>query len=308
MNPHPDTLKRKAHQLHDDQPYEVRSQRRRRTPPATLPSAPDTSTNVTPQSVAHTGLSRPSPGFEAGDRLPGVRQLLLPHSFAGSAHSTSSTRQRPEQSRRFSSITMSPLSESLPSPSIRASEMSIRTPLSEPHKSVLSAGQCSDSTSADAMAAINNKTQHFAQATQQQFPRLSFFTDSVSSHQSSKYSMFQANQSPCGSPGSDDINQHGNYGTYARQQGDLHESQRLTQRSIGSNPWQNAHNHLDWGTTKAGKPRKRLAQACLSCRQKKIRCHPNPKTTKCLQCEKAGSGCKFESGCVVSKAKLLTRG
>ncbi|KZM26742.1 DNA binding [Ascochyta rabiei] len=29
-----------------------------------------------------------------------------------------------------------------------------------------------------------------------------------------------------------------------------------------------------WGITKAGKPRKRLAQACLTCREKKIKCEP----------------------------------
>ncbi|GME25949.1 hypothetical protein GTA08_BOTSDO01463 [Neofusicoccum parvum] len=29
-----------------------------------------------------------------------------------------------------------------------------------------------------------------------------------------------------------------------------------------------------WGVTKAGKPRKRLAQACLTCREKKIKCEP----------------------------------
>ncbi|KAI4851804.1 hypothetical protein E4T44_01909 [Aureobasidium sp. EXF-8845] len=44
-----------------------------------------------------------------------------------------------------------------------------------------------------------------------------------------------------------------------------------------------------WGTTKAGKARKRLAQACLNCREKKIRCEPDGES--CLQCKKAKQEC-----------------
>jgi hypothetical protein len=46
-----------------------------------------------------------------------------------------------------------------------------------------------------------------------------------------------------------------------------------------------------WGTTKAGKPRKRLGQACNTCREKKIRCDGQP---KCAQCQKVGRECRFE--------------
>ncbi|RMZ85305.1 hypothetical protein DV738_g110, partial [Chaetothyriales sp. CBS 135597] len=49
-----------------------------------------------------------------------------------------------------------------------------------------------------------------------------------------------------------------------------------------------------WGTTKAGKPRKRLGQACNTCREKKIRCEPQ--VPKCAQCQKFGRECKFETG------------
>lgn len=49
-----------------------------------------------------------------------------------------------------------------------------------------------------------------------------------------------------------------------------------------------------WGTTKAGKPRKRLGQACNTCREKKIRC--DPQIPKCAQCQKFGRECKFETG------------
>ncbi|KAI4143083.1 MAG: hypothetical protein LQ340_007119 [Diploschistes diacapsis] len=48
-----------------------------------------------------------------------------------------------------------------------------------------------------------------------------------------------------------------------------------------------------WGVTKAGKPRKRLAIACLTCREKKIKC--DPAEPKCVQCEKSGRECRFAS-------------
>lgn len=51
--------------------------------------------------------------------------------------------------------------------------------------------------------------------------------------------------------------------------------------------------NVDWGITKAGKPRKRLAVACMTCREKKIKCDPN--WPKCLQCDKFGRDCKFQN-------------
>ena len=49
--------------------------------------------------------------------------------------------------------------------------------------------------------------------------------------------------------------------------------------------------NAQWGVTKAGKPRKRLAIACTTCREKKIKCDPGE--GKCLQCEKFGRDCRF---------------
>lgn len=51
----------------------------------------------------------------------------------------------------------------------------------------------------------------------------------------------------------------------------------------------NAH----WGVTKAGKPRKRLAIACVTCREKKIKCDPD--YPRCVQCDKFGRVCKFKN-------------
>ena len=49
----------------------------------------------------------------------------------------------------------------------------------------------------------------------------------------------------------------------------------------------------EWGVTKAGKPRKRLAQACITCREKKIKCDPS--YPKCVQCHKFSRECRFEN-------------
>lgn len=51
-----------------------------------------------------------------------------------------------------------------------------------------------------------------------------------------------------------------------------------------------------WGLTKAGRPRKRLAEACLTCRLKKIKCEPD--RPKCVQCEKLGRVCRFKTAYV----------
>jgi len=58
-----------------------------------------------------------------------------------------------------------------------------------------------------------------------------------------------------------------------------------------------------WGTTKAGKARKRLAQACLNCREKKIKCEPGEKS--CLQCEKAKRECHSRPTVPQSPAELV---
>ena len=51
--------------------------------------------------------------------------------------------------------------------------------------------------------------------------------------------------------------------------------------------------NAQWGVTKAGKPRKRLAIACTTCREKKIKC--DPADPKCVQCEKFGRVCRFQT-------------
>lgn len=61
----------------------------------------------------------------------------------------------------------------------------------------------------------------------------------------------------------------------------------------------NAH----WGVTKAGKPRKRLAIACVTCREKKIKCDPD--YPRCVQCEKLGLVCKFKNAYVAEDSLCM---
>jgi hypothetical protein len=48
-----------------------------------------------------------------------------------------------------------------------------------------------------------------------------------------------------------------------------------------------------YGYTKAGKPRKRLQQACTTCRQKKIKCLPKSLEENCGPCQRSGLVCVF---------------
>jgi len=68
----------------------------------------------------------------------------------------------------------------------------------------------------------------------------------------------------------------------------VYDDGTICQKSINGNAV-----NPKWGTTKAGKPRKRLGQACNTCREKKIKCDPS--FPKCTQCQKFGRECKFDT-------------
>ncbi|KAI5293730.1 hypothetical protein KEM52_005278 [Ascosphaera acerosa] len=61
-----------------------------------------------------------------------------------------------------------------------------------------------------------------------------------------------------------------------------------------------------WGITKAGRPRKRLAQACIACRHRKIKC--TPASPKCEQCKRSGKTCRFENAPRGNQAKAKNLG
>lgn len=48
----------------------------------------------------------------------------------------------------------------------------------------------------------------------------------------------------------------------------------------------------DWGLTRAGRARKRLAKACNSCREKKVKCEPG-NTYRCQRCSRKGQDCQW---------------
>ena len=290
------SLKREAHRSYDLPSCETPSQRGRRTPPATVPIRSDMSIGKESKSIARAQLlSCTTSGFDVGNRLPGVRELLLPITFANSDLFTSSARHLSEQPRRFSSITVSPSSESHLSPQVVPSE-SIRSPFSEPHQFIFPPSHPFESSSPDVAAAMNSEQNPFVQGSPQTSLRTSPFPKVRLSPRSSQYSVSQTNQSSRVSPRIIINNQYWASGTDSRQQDESYKLEKSPHGPLRPSIRHHTQNHVDWGRTKAGKPRKRLAQACLSCRQKKIRCHPNLTTGRCLQCEKSGSDCKFESG------------
>jgi hypothetical protein len=268
-------------------------------PHPTVPASeqgPNRSTDQLPYSIANAGLSPPVSGSEGETRLPGVRQLLQPQSFTPSDHSTPSTRHHSEQSRPFSLTRSSPSTDNIQSASRRVSEISIRTPLSDQYESTYFRGQ------PDAMVAANRRPLPSMQASPKIFPMASPFKEPFLSPQSSRFNSLQPNGSYFSTPGINTTTNYGSFGNLLNPYPGHHTVDSLTPGSLRTNPWHAPPSHPDWGITKAGNPRKRLAQACLNCRHKKIRCSPLPNCLKCAQCEKYNSTCRFESGCVTTKA------
>lgn len=263
--------------------------RGRQAPPATVLGRSDVSIDMESQS------SGTRSGFEAGNRLPGIRQLLLAITCTNPDPFTSVTRHLSEQPGRFSSITLSPSSESQPSPPIVLSE-SGRSPLPEPHQFFSWARLPCESSSPDIGYATDSQQRLFVRdSSETSLPTHSLPTLRLSPR-SSPESVFQTHQSPQVSTQTNPSNHDWACGADPRPYGDSYMFEHSAGESLRPSIWQDTQLHVDWGRTKAGKPRKRLAQACLSCRKKKIRCHPNLATARCQQCEKSSANCRFESG------------
>jgi hypothetical protein len=265
------------------------------------------STYTMPQSIAHTSLLRPSSGEEPGMRLPGLGQLLLPHPLVALNQPSAHPQNLPDQPRLFSWATPSGLSEILPSPSKRTSESSVRNSRLVQSDFHIRGAQSTGASSISPTTAMSHEPSYLVQVPQQQSPQMSPFRKSWLSHRSHNYCSTQPDQfrqlSPssnyhAGSPGLETI----------RQPSAPYVVDRSSHGPVRTNSWHDAPHQRDWGTTKAGKPRKRLAQACLNCRHKKIRCHSNPSGIKCTQCERTDVHCRFESGCVLNKGEPTLRG
>ncbi len=284
-----------AESSYDVESWGALSQGRRHNTPAILMPCHDMSLNVMRQTTAQGRSSQPSLGHEPGTRLPGVRQLFLPHSFAVSDPSSPSSQHFSEQSRPISIITSHGLG-TFPSPPKRVSESGMRALKSGQANATPWSREPIETSSIDAMVAVDHKTSHPIQAAAQQFPQISPLQEALLSPRLHQYGLAQIKQSRRSSSGSNHNHESPSFETIARQHSDSYEIDRHSQGAVGVNPWHDAPSHSEWGITKAGKPRKRLARACLNCRHKKIRCHPNPSSMKCSQCERTDLDCRFESG------------
>jgi hypothetical protein len=265
------------------------------------------STYTMPQSIAYTSLLRPSSGEQPGTRLPSLQQLLLPHPLVALNQPSAHPQNPPDQPRLFSSATSSGLSEISPSPSKRASQGSVRTSQLVQSDFHIPGAQSTGASSISPTTAMSHEPSYLVQVPQQQSSQMSPFRESWLSPPSHIYSSTHPDQfrqlSPnskyhAGSPGLETT----------RQSSAPYVVDRYSHGPVRTHSRHDAPHQRDWGTTKAGKPRKRLAQACLNCRHKKIRCHSNPSSIKCTQCTRTDVHCMFESGCVVCKGDPALRG
>lgn len=261
------------------------------------------SNNGWPQNAAHERLSRPHSEHGPSMRLPGVRQLLRPDMFVDPDPSTLTPQYHLEQPRSISPTTALSSPNDFWSPSKRASESSIKGLQSDPFESTTWSPPSMRTSSSDALIPIHHQTPTFMQASPQQYAQVSPLEANLLSPRFHPSNIVRANPFGSHSPGNSPATGTLNDIAIGRQSPPSH-----ARAKISGNPWHEAVAHPDRGLTKAGKPRKRLAQACINCRQKKIRCHPNPDLTTCAQCEKTQTDCRFESGCVRCIGDRRTRG
>ena len=261
------------------------------------------SNNGWPQTAAHERLSRPHSEHGPSVRLPGVRQLLLPDLFVDPDPSTLTPQHHLEQPRPFSPTTALSSPDDFLSLPKRASESSFKTLQSDPFESTTWSPHSMRTSSSDALIPMHHQAPTFMQASPRQYAQVSPLEENLLSPRFHQSNLVRANPYGCHSPANSPATGTLNYRAIEGQNSHSH-----ARGTVSGKPWHEAVAHPDWGLTKAGKPRKRLAQACINCRQKKIRCHPNPNLMQCAQCEKTQTDCRFESGCVLHRRDLRTRG
>jgi Fungal Zn(2)-Cys(6) binuclear cluster domain len=249
--------------------------------------------NYFTQPQFHERPSQPSTGFGPGMRLPGVRELLLPDPALAMGPST----YLPQYGvRKGPPVSANTALDSFPPPPKRASESSIRTLQSDQSDFSTWRRQSVTSSTSTAMPAVNPPINNFMQASPQHLPWSLPQQKVLLTPRAHTNGLAQSNPYEEWSPGSDYTSRSTNSRSIAGQNLDSNEMYGSSQESNYAQAWHDAAEHPDWGTTKAGKPRKRLAQACTSCRHKKIRCYPNQNTLRCAQCERSQSDCRFERG------------
>jgi Fungal Zn(2)-Cys(6) binuclear cluster domain len=257
-------------------------------------------TATMPQSTVHGSLCPSSIPNEPGNRLPSLRQLLLlPQSFSLSSLSSPSSQTEPEQNR------------SLPeNPTCFLSNVfsSIQERTSEPEVRALRSDHPTKTSGVNARIPVYRQGTHFMHASSQERCRRTLLPEPLLSSGSSQYILAQDSPSGCASPGNSYDYDSLRPESISRQHPLTHGMACNFQVPVLASPWYYAPSHPNWGTTKAGRPRKRLAEACLNCRHKKIRCHLTPYSAKCTQCERTNTDCRFESGSVDNNEFSLQKG
>jgi hypothetical protein len=254
-----------------------------------------------PQSLGYGTLPHPPIGNESETRLPGVQQLLLPHTFAAPIPFSPSSQHSHDQADASSMVRILTPSDNSHPPPKRASEGGAWVSQTEEADFPNWRRQSTGTSSMNAMVALKQHNPLLLGASPQQPAPIDPAQEPLSNPTSPQYNATHGIGSGLQSSRENYSNDFAGFRTSARQNSESNNTEDLSPRQIRANSWHSPLPHPDWGTTKAGRPRKRLAQACLNCRQKKIRCHPGPDSKKCTQCEKTHTACKFESGCVVRK-------
>lgn len=273
------------------------------TTPATLFSDSDMSTITLPQSVGQSRLCRPFSSNEMGTRLPSVRQLLMPHNLVTSSYPDYHSSHTLTQPCSFSMTTTLASPINISSPWRRPPGSNVITSHSEECEATKWRTQPAHPSSVDIVVAT---TSHSLLPSRQRLSQTTSLHDGSTSAPASR-SLAHLNQAALPSPQSNSNAKSTSFEFVGRHRSESHSMNHHFQILACADSRPDSPNQSGWGTTKAGKPRKRLAQACLNCRQKKIRCHPNPNNSKCTQCERIDLDCSFERGCVVRETRPLIR-
>lgn len=214
-------------------------------------------TTKMPQFHALTTLPRASSGYEPGIRLPGVRQLLLPHSFDASGPSSPSPQYLSEQSRTFSlATTFSPL-DTYPSPQKRASESGIRTVQSDRSESLVRRefrDQASETFHLDAMVAIHRKRPQGVEASLQQYSQMSPRQEVFMSPRFQQQSSIRTSPPERSPPKSASAPGFATFGSVVRQYSGSYDVDRHSQDSGGADPLYDAHSDQGWVQQRRGSP------------------------------------------------------
>lgn len=256
------------------------------------------------QPRADTRLLQPSAEYEPETRLPGVRQLLMPHAYVASSVPHLNF---PEESGPISmAAKMVPLGVSPPALN-RPSDANFNTLPSDQCGSANFSDRSVKPLSINARFHEDRNGPHLFQISKGQPSEPSPLQEAASSPRLHLHSSAHLCQSLYQSSGNSYTNSSAGVGTIDRPYPTSYEFDRHPRGPGRERPWHETPSHRDWGTTKAGKPRKRLPQACLSCRQKKIRCRLMPNSEKCTQCIKSAISCMFEGACVFGKPSAPLR-